>query len=235
LVLPFILAVCLCGFFCLLPLGLYFLWLAQLTKREHPTAVAGSWDFAGLLLGLSGFILFGGGLILTLFQSNFRYWMRGNFEALRAAWIQERVTWLLLVGFYLALVLGASAVTLLGRRRSLIVYNVDPAAVETLLTEIFDQLGVPVERRGKQWISSIALLELDRFEAGRTVTLRWLSHDLRLFEDVVRQLRAALPTQTTHDNPAARWLTAASVGCGVIAACSLGLLLYGLSLMGAVR
>lgn len=231
MVLPYILAVCLCGVFCLIPLALYLLWLAQVTKRDRPTAIPGAWDFAALLFGLSGFILFGGGLVLTLFQSNFRYWMRGNFEALRAAWVQEKVTWTLLVLFYLVMVLGGAAVTLLGRRRSLVVYNVEPAAFENLLAEVFAQLGQPVERRGKQWVNGIALFELDTFEGGRTVTLRWLSHDLRMFEDVVRQLRAALPTLTTQENPATRWLNAASVGCGVVATCSLGLLMYAVSLV----
>ena len=185
-----------------------------------------------MVLGLSGFILFGGGLLLTLFQSNFRYWMRGNVEALRAAWIQERVTWSLLVGFYLGIVLGWIALTLAIRRRSLVVYNVEPAAFETTLLEVFEQLGCPVERRGKLWAYASPLLELDTFDGGRTVTVRWVSNDQRLFEDVTRMLRTALATQSTGDNPASRWIMSAAVGTGVIILCSFGLLLYGLSLFG---
>lgn len=232
MVVPYILAICLCGVFCLIPLAMYLLYMAQLTRRDHPVPVSGSWDFAGLVLGLSGFIVFGGGLLLTLFQSNFRYWMRGNVEALRAAWVQERVTWMLLVGFYLTLVLGWAALTFAVRRRSLVVYNVEPAALETTLLEVFDQLGRPIERRGKLWVGASPLLELDTFEGGHTVTLRWVSPDQRLFEDVVRLLRTALATQPAGDNPASRWIMAVAVGTGVIVLCSFGLLLYGLSLMG---
>jgi hypothetical protein len=230
--LPYIIAICLCGVFCLIPLAMYLLWLAQITRREHPKPIAGSWDFAGLLLGLSGFIIFGGGLLLTLFQSNFRYWMRGNVEALRAAWIQERVTWMLLVGCYLVVVIGWALLILVARRWSLVVYNIEPPAFESMLVEVFEQLGKPVERRGKLWASDVPLCEVDTFEGGRTVTLRWVSNDVRLFEDVTRLLRAALATHPTGDNPASRWLMCAAVGVGSVVACSFGLLIYGLSLMG---
>jgi hypothetical protein len=231
LILPFIVAICLCGVFCLIPLALYLWWLAQITRREHPKPIAGQWDFVGLLLGLSGFVVFGGGLLLTLCQSNFRYWMRGNAEALRGAWIQERVTWALLVAFYLIVVAGIAGLTLAARRRTVVVYNVEPAVFETLLTEVFDQLGRPVERRGRLWVGGAPLCELDTFEGGHTVTLRWVSEDVRLFEEVDRQLRAALATQPAGDNPASRWLTAAAVGTGASVACCFGLLLYGLSLL----
>lgn len=231
MVVPFIIAICLCGVFCLIPLALYFMWLAQVTRREHPRPVSGQWDFAGLLLGLSGFIVFGGGLLLTLCQSNFRYWMRGNVEALRAAWVQERVTWTLLVVCYFLVVAGIAGLTLLSRRRSVVVYNVEPGVFEAALAEVFDQLGRPVERQGRLWVSGVPLCAVDTFEAGRTATLRWLSDDERLFEEVDRQLRAALATQSTGDNPASRWLMMCAIGTAATIACCFGLLLYGLSLM----
>src|SRR5262245_21708098 len=157
--------------------------------------------------------------------------MRGNMEGLRGAWIQERVTWMVLVAFYLLVVAGIAGLTLLARRRTIVVYNIEPAAFETLLTEVFDQIGRPVERRGRLWVGGTPLFELDTFEGGHTVTLRWVSEDVRLFEEVDRQLRAALATHPAGDNPASRWLMAATVGCAVSAACCFGLLLYGLSLL----
>lgn len=229
---PYILAVCLCGVFCLIPLTMYLLWLARITRRDHPTAISGSWDFAGLVLGLSGFIVFGGGLLLTLFQSNFRYLMRGNLEALRAAWVQEKVTWSLLALFYLIVVLGGIGLTYLGRRRTLVVYSVEPVEFEALLAEVFEQLGRPVTRRGKVWGDDVALCELDEFDAGRTVTLRWLSHDERLFEEVERQLRAAVAAHPVDDNPASRWLMSGAIGSGTITMCCFGLLVFYISLLG---
>ncbi|QJW92847.1 hypothetical protein [Frigoriglobus tundricola] len=229
---PFILAVCMCGVFCLIPLTMYLLWLARITRRDHPAAVSGSWDLAGLVLGLSGFIVFGGGLLLTLLQSNFRYLMRGNFEALRAAWVQEKLTWSLLVCLYLIFVLGGIGLTYLSRRRALVVYNIEPVEFETMLVEVFEQIGRSVTRRGKVWGDDAALCELDEFDAGRTVTLRWLSHDERLFEEVERRLRAAVATHPADDNPASRWLMSGAVGSGTIVMCCFGLLVFYISLLG---
>lgn len=230
LTVPFILVACLAGVFCLVPLAFYLLWLAQITRRERPVVVPGAWDFAALALGLSGFVLFGAGVLLSLLQSNFRFWMRGNVEALRAVWGQEQVTWSLLVFFYLIAVLGGIGLTLLARRRSLVVYNIEPGAFEALLNETFAQLGRPLERTGNLWASGAPLFELDAFESGRTVTLRWVSNDVRLFEDVARLLRVALAGHLTEENQVTRWLQSAAVGTGAVVACSFGLLVYYFSL-----
>jgi len=232
LVLPFILALCLCGAFCLAPLAMYLMWLSRVTRRETPTAVSGPWDFVGVMIALSGFVVVGGGVLLNLFQSNFRYWMRGNAEAFRAAWVEERVTWTLFVVFYLLVVLGCAGFTLLSRRRTLVVYNVEPAAFEAVLREAFEQLGLPIERRGKLWVGRGPVCEVDTFAAGRTVTLRWLADDAHLFEDVNRLVRAGLPAVATEENSVTTWLNAVAVGAGVAAISSLGLLVYGLALMG---
>ncbi len=226
----FILVVCVAGIFCLAPLAFYLLWLSTLTRRERPTIVSGQWDFVGLVLGLSGFVLFGGGLVLSLFQSNFRYWMRGNFESLRAAWGQEKVTWILLAVVYLLCVIGWIFLTLTSRRRSLVVYNVEPAAFEATIAEVFEQLNRPVERRGNLWVSGVPLFELDRFVGGRTVTLRWIAEDHLLFQDVERLLREAIRNVSNDDNPATRWLTAGSLSAGLSALACFGLLIYALSL-----
>ena len=90
---------------------------------------------------------------------------------------------------YAIAVVGWIALTLASRRRSLVIYNVDPTAFEATLTEVFEQLSRPVERRGNVWISGVPLCELDRFIGGQTVTLRWLADDRQLFQEVER-LRA---------------------------------------------
>ncbi|AWM38933.1 hypothetical protein GobsT_28360 [Gemmata obscuriglobus] len=223
---PFILVICFAGIVCLIPLAFYLFWLAQITRREHPVAVAGTWDFTALVLGLSGFIVFGAGVVLTLLQSNFRFWMRGNFEAFRAVWIKEWVTWSVLVSFYLIAVVGGIGLTLLARRRSLVVYNVEPETFESLLNEMFAQLGRPLERTGNLWVSGVPLFELDTFEDGRTVTLRWVSDDGRLFEDVTRLLRTALTTHLADENQVTRWLHSAAVATVAVAGCSFALLIY---------
>jgi hypothetical protein len=154
--------------------------------------------------------------------------MRGNFESLRAAWGQERVTWIILAALYLLVVLGWIALTLASRRRSLVVYNVDPAAFEVAVGEVFEHLNRPVERRGNLWVGGggETLFELDRFVGGRTVTLRWVSDDRLLFQEVDRLVREAVRDLDPDDNPASPWLMAAAVGAGVFVAFSVGLLVY---------
>jgi hypothetical protein len=228
---PFILVLCVVGSFCLAPLAIYLLWLAQITRRSRPFMIAGAWDFAGLLIGLSGFVFVGGGLVLSLLQSNFRYWMRGNFESLRAAWAQERGSWTLLACTYLALVVCWIILTLSSRRRSLVVYNIDPVLFEDTLVEIFEHQNRPIERRGNLWVSGVPLFELENFPRGRTVTLRWLNQNRQLFQEVERQLRGALRSLFCDDNAVTHWLMAAAVGTGASALSCFGLLIYALHLL----
>ena len=221
-----ILVMCLAGAICLAPLAVYLLWLGQMTRRDQPTVLAGGWDFAGLAVGLSGFILFGGALVLTVLQENFRYWMRGNLEGFRMAWGQEKLTWMLLASGYLILVVGGISLTLLSRRRSLVVYNIDPHSFETTLAEVFEHLGRPIERRGNVWLSGVPLFELDSFPRGLTVTLRWINEDRQLFVDVERLIREGVRSHFTENNMASHWIMAAATGaCASTIGC-LGLLIY---------
>jgi hypothetical protein len=221
-----IVAACLAGLLCLAPLAVYLLWVAVIARRDRPTVVSGTWDLAGLVAGLSGFILFGGGIVLFLLQSGFRYWMRGNFESFRHAWGNEKYTWIMLSAIYLFAVIGAVALAAAARRRSLVVYNIDPAEFEATVAEVFEHLSRPVERRGDRWTAGgTPLFELDRFEAGKTVTLRWLSPDRLLFQEVERLLREALGDIRSGDNPASRWVMACAGGAAFWAACSFALLM----------
>jgi hypothetical protein len=221
-----ILAVCLGGVLCFTPLAVYLFTLARITRRDHPTVVSGPWDFAGVVLGLSGFILFGGGLMLSVLQSNFRYATRGNREAFRGAWEHEGTKWIIFAVVYLVFVVGFVLLTLASRRRSLVVYNVEPAAFEATVAEVFEHLGRPVERRGNLWLAAgVPLFELDRFVSGQTVTLRWVADDYRLFQEVERLLREALKNVDTEENVASRWLMACAGGLGFWGVCCFGLLL----------
>jgi len=74
-----------------------------------------------------------------------------------------------------------------------------------------------VERRGKLWVGNAPLCEVDSFEGGRTATLRWVSEDVRLFEEVSRMLRAALATQASALGPSVGTLAIASDGNTTIA------------------
>jgi hypothetical protein len=227
----FILVVCLAAVVCLFPFALYLYWLSGVNRRPHPTVMTGSWDYTGLVLGLSGFVLFGGGLLLSLLQSNVRFLMRGNFEAVRAAWGQDRQSWAILAFLYALAVIGGVLLTLRSRRRTLVIYNVEPAVFEGALAEVFDNLGVPVERRGNLWVGGVPLLELEPFAAGNTVTIRWLADDEHLFQEIERQLREAVSTVPSGENISAKWMMSGAVGSTVVIVFCFILLLYGLALV----
>lgn len=192
--LPVILTACLGVVLCLCPLTIYLIWVSVLNRRDHPTPVDGTWDFAGLLLGLSGFLLFGGATVVSLFQSNVRYWQRGNGEAARAAWEHEKRAWAVYAGAYVLGVGGAAALGFRGRRRTLVVYNIDPDDLDESLTGAVRAAGREPQRRGHQWFADRLLCEAEPFEAGRAVTVRWLSDDRGLCQEVERHLRRAVPS-----------------------------------------
>lgn len=223
---PFNSVVCLAGVFSLAPLVLYLLWLSLVARRDRPTVVSGSWDFAGVLAGLSGFILFGGGLLLSLLQSNFRLLVRGNFEALREAWAREHLWWVLTVVAYLGFVLGGAYLAFSARRRSLVIYNVEPDHFEAVLAEVFEHIGRPVERRGNLWVGGVPLCEVEPSRAGYTATLHWIAEDRLLFQELERNLREALRSISCGENPAARWISFAMIGCGSILVFLVFLLFY---------
>ena len=204
----------LAGVFSLAPLLIYLVWLSYITRRDRPTVLTGPWDFAAVLAALSGFILFGGGLLLVLLQSNVRFLMRGNFEALRDAWAKEQLAWTLTILLYMVFVIGGAFLTLQGRRRTLVIYNVDPQSFEAGVTDVFEHLGKTVERRGKLFTGGLPYCEVDSFEGGRTAILRWLSEDAALFHEVERHLRETLKSLAPAENPAARWISTTVVAIG---------------------
>jgi len=162
---------------------------------------------------------------LLPFQSNFRFWMRGNLEAFRGAWGTEKTTWMLLSILYVIAIVAAISVALYSRRRSLVIYNIDHIELEASIPEVFERLARPIERRGKRWIGAVPYFELDSNDGGRTVTIRWISDDLALFTETDRLIRDVARPLAPEDNPAAPWLMAIAGGLAVWAAGSFGFLL----------
>lgn len=196
---------------CLTPFVIYLFRICSLVRRHHPVILSGVWDFAGLLAGLSGFLLFGGALFLSIFHSDVRFAARGNFKMLQDSWEHERIGWVLTVFVYLLLVVAAMAWGFWQRRRSLVMYNVEPVVLEHTIEELFEQLGRKVERHGNSWFSGDPLFRIDSSDASQTATLRWLSEDLLLFQEVERHLRHTLPSLSSGENPTTKWLMSVAV------------------------
>lgn len=124
---------------CLFPLGLYCLWLAEINNRPRPTLVNGAWDFAGLLVGLSGFLLFGGVVSLLAFDATWRLTLaRGRFDQISDVITGTDYTLWLVALLYLLIVLGGFAVLINRRKWVSGVYNVTASDFHTALTQAIE-------------------------------------------------------------------------------------------------
>jgi hypothetical protein len=131
------------------PLGLYLLAIGRLNRRPHPVLVAGPVDFLGVLLGLSGMLLYLGPRLLAGFHSRWRdIWLDLHFLALRGP--QDEWALLREYGWYLyfAVIIAGSLFLLWQRRHATVVYNVNASAFRVLLFRVLDRLGFEWSRSG---------------------------------------------------------------------------------------
>jgi hypothetical protein len=230
--LPFIVILCLCGVFCLAPLSLYLAWLGAMNRRHTPTVYGGGWDFACLLAGLSGFIVFGGGLLVAGLQSNFRYAARGNFQAVRAAWGEEGHVWGLIALGYLLVVAGAVALVIASRMRTLVVYNIDRERAEAAVGDALAEAGVNATRFGDVWGEGPGVVKIEALQGLRNVSVKVNTPDPRLAEELMRVLRKRLPEAPPAEESVGSVITTAAVASFVVMLCCMLLVGYFLYLAG---
>ena len=229
---PVIVVLSVFGVLCLTPLALYMTWLGAVNRRLHPTVLGGRWDLAALVAGLSGFILFGGALLVAAFQSNARLVLRGNDTQLKSAFEQEKVAWALTAGGYLLVVAGWVTLGMLARSRTVAVYNVDREVAEEAVNAALADAGASGTRFGDAWtVDSRTAVEIKSFHALRHATLRLVHIDRRLGEEVLRGLYKRLPDAPGADNPAAAYFVSLSIACLLTMLGCLGLIAYFLYLV----
>lgn len=214
-----LLVVLLCGAFGLAPLALYLSWLASVNRRPRPTVVGGGWDFVWLLGGLSGFLIYGGGLLVAGLQSNVRYAVRGNWQQVRDAWGHERITWAAIAVGYLLAVAGLAALVIASRLRTLSVFNIDRHEAEAAIDAALAEAGVSASRFGNVWSNDRPVVAIDAFTGLRHVSVRVLSPDPRAREELERALRPRLAAAPPAGAPVAAWLYSAAISCGVAVLC----------------
>lgn len=200
------------GILCFTPLTLYLFWLAAVNRGTRPAVVSGTWDFVALLAGLGGFIL-SAGLVLTVLSTNVNVFRRGGFAELRQAWADAQIAVAVTPIAYVVLIGLSVLVTLRARRRNLVVYNIEPTAVDGVLADLFQKLQFTARRTGNLWSAGGELVEVTTFHVFSHVTLKLLAADPRLCEEMERELRTALPAQPIGENPGGPWLTTAAVSC----------------------
>jgi hypothetical protein len=222
----------------LFPVALYCWALGMVNRREQPLMMPGTWDLVGLLFAASGFLLvIGPGLLEFLYDQATigELPVVGRTRTGEVLWKILSHHWALLLGYFGVVVAGV-LLLLWVRRHKTIVYNVDPAVLEDLLTRSLARLGVPWARQGNRLYLGGAIepapaaplpekppgpavspatpqvLELQPFAAMYNVTLHWHGTGRALREEVETELARGLAEVRTEGNPASNWLLGAA-GC----------------------
>jgi LPXTG-motif cell wall-anchored protein len=125
----------------LFPVAAYFLFLAMINARHHPTVVSGPWDFAGVLFATSGFLLAAGPYVLNALYTGSRLRLdRGRLTVFSFLGSDRWGFWLALWGLYLGLIIGGAAWLLWRRRKVSVIYNVEPGALDAVLAQTLEHL-----------------------------------------------------------------------------------------------
>jgi hypothetical protein len=224
LILDTLLALVLGGLACLLPPAVYCLALASLNHRPRPTVVPGTWDFLGVLLSTSGFLIFGGPAVLSGIHKGLL--PRGRFIDLRgydgsegwwpAAWLA-----------YFVVVVAGAAWLLWKRRLVTSIYNVDADRFPQFFGQLLDRLGCDWARRGDVFFigsDGRAVVELSAAAGLRHVTLRWGHGAGPLRNQIESELRIALAHVEPPSNPLVGWFL--SVATALFAVLFFGLVFF---------
>jgi hypothetical protein len=217
----------------LFPLWVYCLFLAAVNRRPRPVVVAGTWDFLGVVLALSGFLVVGGPAALSNLTTAVHALPQATDEPAALA-PRQVLLGTLLVLYFVVLVVGVAAV-LRQRRGVTAVYNVNPAVFDEVFGQVLDQLGYGWTRAGNRYylrsaepVSSgerTVIVEADAFPPLCHVTVRWDGDDRATRQEVEGELTRALAAVRTRYNPAGGWFLSAAAALFLLMGAVLLLLL----------
>ena len=212
--------------FGLLPLGVYFNWIAGVHRRPQPVVLSGIADLALVLAGLVGFLPTL--LIVALFalQSNARLLARGSGQLNAELWAEERLAWLLTAVLFFVIVAGVVGQALLARRGTLAVYNVGRLALEQAVHDVLTGLGLTAARFGNVWGDGREILSVDPVPGFGYATIRFRTGDPRLREELDRNLRLRLDQTPGANGGCAGLFTTVGMGCLGGAVAAVALLVY---------
>ena len=218
--------ICFAGLFCLAPVSFYLCWLAGVNRRDTPTVVAGSWDFAAVLGSLSGFLVVGGVLLLSFVSSNGQLFTGGNVDRLKMVFEAQWLTWLALFIGYAAVIGIAATAGAKGRQRWLAVYNLDADTAERVIDSALERSGLTAKREGNLWADDRRLVEARTFHGTGHTTIRIVCPHTRQREEIERHLRSELAAVECGPGPAAPWFSSVAVGSVILVCGFVGLIAY---------
>jgi hypothetical protein len=197
----------------LFPIAIYCTVLGMINRRPTPLPVSGAWDFAGLILAVSGFLLFFGPYLLSggFRQSMRDLPLRGDghsvADVVGELWASWWVVWVL---YYLA-VLGGASYLIWSRRLVTVVYNIQADPLESALRLTAERLGLAMNRQGNHLyfepVASNAAAPVDeRIAAGPPPSVA--GHLQRPRATISHPLGAELEPFPLMCNVAIHWLRA---------------------------
>ncbi len=214
----------------LLPLSLYLLLLGQINRRRTPLVVTGVWDGIMLIIGVSGFFLFGGRLILEQVTDRLRLGWLANSDTTT---LGPGQVGLILALIYVLLVLCAVAYYFARQRQMTSIYAVDLEQVEDGLQSACEQLSLHPLRSGRLIFfrrpdqtgpdDPATVLEVEPFVAMRHVTLRWDPADAEVRESIEAKLTEYLAGTTAEPGDVCVWFYIAGLFLFALASVSLGM------------
>jgi len=215
---------------CLLPLAMYMLLLGWLNQRRRPSVLSGSWDFTCLLLGLSGFIVLLGPMVLTLLDSAWRNWLFSG--RLARTGRADTVLWSLSAGMWLLMLSTVILWMYAGRKRTTAVYNIEDTEVEEPIRATCEKLGMSWRRTHGIWLilpvpqardsadrepgsasgpsgpipdADPIFMETSSFAATKHLTLHWTDNHPRLRRQFEEEFARHMLTRPVPANPAGSW------------------------------
>jgi hypothetical protein len=157
--LPLIDILLLCLF--LFPIAVYCTVLGLINRRPQPVVISGSWDFLGVVLATSGFLLFAGPAILSgAFQRSLRELPIDHESGSIGAALGDLWTgwWTIWLVYYLVIV-GGALLLVWSRRDTTVVYNIAPQTLEIMLARTAERLGLAMDRQGNRYSFSTRATE----------------------------------------------------------------------------
>lgn len=194
---------CVGGIICLAPLTGYLGWLSRINRKDKPTVCNGSWDFIWLICGLSGFLLFGGTLLLSMLHSQTVVLIANNWQQAQTAMMTQGSYWYLTaLGYFICLV-SLVGFGVLGRADSLSVYNIDQQEAEGPISQTLAELGLQAQLKGHWWVNAKGerLVGLQPFNGLRHVTIMTDGLDESTADQLLRAIADKITPLHTGHNP----------------------------------
>lgn len=186
--------------------------------------MSASWEFAALLVGLSGF-LFTIGVLLAMVVLDSGFFTSGPFARLAARWPWLQTAWVAALVLYLLLLARRIILGLRARRDVLSIFNIDADALRDAIQKILVGKGHQTRQEGNVWYDGTKpLIEMVHFPVFRHVSLNMLAPEASWQQAFESELRSAIPRlPAAQNNPAIPWLNAATLCCVVASGCCIAL------------